>query len=81
MQRVRADYLEMPRLRLSAAQVGRLCNVEPTICLLLLDALVTERFLCLKPDERYGRAIKARVPGRQPANANITTHARSTIAS
>ena len=40
IQRVRAEYLEMPGLRLKAEQVVRLCGVERNNCQTALDALV-----------------------------------------
>ena len=54
IQRVRAEYLEMPGLRLTTEQVGRLCGIERNICCVVLDTLVDARFLCLTPDGRYG---------------------------
>jgi hypothetical protein len=57
LQRVRAEYLEMPGLLLTAAQVQRLCGIEPTMCQLVLNSLVTAKFLRLKSDGRYARWI------------------------
>ena len=48
LERVRAEYLEMPGLRLSIDQLQRLCGVEPTLCQLVLDMLVDAKFLSLK---------------------------------
>jgi hypothetical protein len=53
VERVRAHYLEMPGQRLRAGQLQRLCGIEPAICHTVLDALVNEHFLCLKPDGHY----------------------------
>jgi hypothetical protein len=55
LQRVRAEYLEMPGLLLTAAQVQRLCGIDPTMCQLVLNALVTAKFLRVKADGRYAR--------------------------
>ena len=55
IRRVRAEYLEMPGLRLKAEQVQRLCGVERTICQLVLDSLVDAKFLSMKPDGHYAR--------------------------
>ena len=55
MQRVRAEYMEMPGLRLKLEQVQRLCGIERTICQAVLDALVNAEFLCVKPDGHYAR--------------------------
>ena len=38
--RIRAEYLEMPGLRLTVSQAARLFNLEPGYCGCLLDALV-----------------------------------------
>jgi len=55
LERLRAEFLEMPGLRLTAQQVHRLCGVEQTSCRAALDALVTEKFLCAKADGTYAR--------------------------
>jgi hypothetical protein len=39
---VRGEFREMPGLRLTPAQASRLFGVEPTRCLLILDALVKD---------------------------------------
>ena len=53
--RLHAEFQEMPGLQLTSAQVQRLCGIEPTLCRLVLDLLVNEKFLCVKPDGRYTR--------------------------
>ena len=55
LERLRAEYLEMPGLRLRAVQVQRLCGIEPANCRLLLDALVDEKFLRVNTDGTYTR--------------------------
>lgn len=55
LQRIRAEYLEMPALRLTLAQAQRLWNLDEWTCAALLDALVDERFLCRTDDHRYVR--------------------------
>jgi len=55
-ERIRAEYLEMPGLRLRAEQVQRLCGIEQRICRLVLDSLVDARFLSVNPDGQYGRS-------------------------
>jgi hypothetical protein len=47
IERLRAEYLEMPGLRLKAEQVQRLCGFEPAICQMGLDSLVHAKFLCI----------------------------------
>jgi hypothetical protein len=41
-RRVRSEYLEMPGLRLTAAQASRLFDLEPSRCAQVLDTLVRE---------------------------------------
>ena len=55
LNRLRAEFLEMPGLRLKSEQVQRLCGVEQTICQLALDSLVDAKFLCVKSDGAYVR--------------------------
>jgi hypothetical protein len=55
IERMRAEYLEMPGLRLTLAQAQRLWGVERSECKAILDALVDARFLCRKPDGVYAR--------------------------
>ena len=55
LTRIRAEYREMPGLRLTVAQVRRLCGVERALCQRVLDALVDEKFLCVKSDGAYTR--------------------------
>jgi len=62
LARLRAEYLEMPGMRLTPGQVQRLCGVERTLCQCVLDALVTEQFLCLYSNGTYGRTSEGDVP-------------------
>jgi hypothetical protein len=50
-QRIRAEYAEMPCLRLTLPQASRFWNVDRDTCLAALDRLVAEGFLVLG---RYG---------------------------
>ena len=71
LTRIRAEYLEMPGLRLTIPQAQRLCGVEGASCKTALDALVAERFLCLRPDGRYARVTNG--PSRaHPAKARLS---------
>jgi hypothetical protein len=45
LQRVRAEFLEMPGLRLTRAQARRLWAVDEALCDAILAALVDARFL------------------------------------
>ncbi len=54
-ERLRAEYLEMPGMQLTAAQVQRLCGVGPDACLTVLKAMVDADFLYVRPDGTYAR--------------------------
>ena len=45
VQRVRAEFLEMPGLQLTPAQARRLWNLDVEMCRTVIDALVAEAFL------------------------------------
>jgi hypothetical protein len=45
LTRVRAEFREMPGLRLTLPQAARLWQVEPAVCGEVLQTLVAERFL------------------------------------
>jgi hypothetical protein len=79
--RVRAEYLEMPGLRLKVEQVQRLCGVEHVICRAVLDALVEAGVLCVKPDGAYARLTDGEIPLPRPATLDVTlSHAHGRLA-
>ena len=53
LRQLRAEYLEMPGLRLNAAQAQRLCGMERMICQTALDALIDE-----VPSGKSGRVLR-----------------------
>ena len=55
LERLRAEFLEMPGLRLTPEQVQRLCGIEPRECQSLLDALVNAKFLSATSTGHYTR--------------------------
>jgi hypothetical protein len=55
VERLRAEFLEMPGLRLTLTQIHRFCGLERSACSAALDALVNERFLCAHADGTYAR--------------------------
>ena len=69
IQRVRAEFVEMPGLRLTPAQVERLCGVEQTICKAVLDALVDAKFLRAGSDGTYARLTEGASLRHRPSNA------------
>jgi hypothetical protein len=70
LPRLRAEFLEIPGLRLKSEQVQRLCGVERTICRIMLDTLVNEGFLCVGSDGRYARLTTEHA---HPAQSDIRT--------
>jgi len=56
LQRIRAEYLELPDLQLTPWQAQRLWNLDPGTCDTLLDALERSRFL---RRTRAGAHVKA----------------------
>jgi hypothetical protein len=69
VNRLRAEYLEMPGLRLKQDQIEKLCGLEGTICKTVLDALVGEGFLSANLDGTYARAADG--IQRRPAKASL----------
>jgi hypothetical protein len=69
--RIRAEYLEMPGLRLTLEQAQRLCGVERMLCKQVLDALVEAKFLRLRSDGAYARVMDGELPRPHPAKADL----------
>jgi hypothetical protein len=70
LQRIQGEYLEMPGLRLTAAQAQRLWGLEREMCSSLLAALVDAKFLkqtrdgaYIRTDAAFPATLKARRPG------------------
>ena len=55
IRRVRAEFLEMPGLRLTSDQARRLWGLDARTCQWLLCALVDTHFLKRTADGRYRR--------------------------
>jgi len=70
VERLRAEFLEMPGLRLTLGQIHRFCGLEPSACSAALNVLVAERFLCAKPDGTYAR-LTDDVARLRPARATL----------
>lgn len=60
LQRIQGEFLEMPGLRLTAAQAQRLWGLERDICNSLLSTLVDSKFLCQTRDGAFVRTEGAR---------------------
>jgi hypothetical protein len=55
VNRVRAEFLEMPGMQLTLPQAARLCHLEPKFCEAALTALVDAKFLAKTRNERFAR--------------------------
>lgn len=53
LDRIRAEYLEMPGMRLKVEQLQRLIGVERSLCEGVLASLVGAKFLYIKSDGSY----------------------------
>jgi hypothetical protein len=71
LQRIRAEYLEMPGLRLTQEQVERLCGVDHGVCEAVLATLVESNFLCVREDGAYGRVTDGAYARPRPARADL----------
>jgi hypothetical protein len=60
--RIRGEYLEMPGLRLTAAQARRLWGLDEPTCSQLLKLLVETRFLVCTVDGKYARLTEGALP-------------------
>ena len=71
--RIRAEYHEMPGMRLNLQQVERLSGVDASICRIVLDDLVRAKFLRAESDGTYlratGDAVSRRDAPESPAPA------------
>jgi hypothetical protein len=82
LNRLRVEYLEMPGLRLTAAQGQRLRGIERKMCQSVLDALVDVRFLSVKSDGTYTRFTNGAMTLRQrAAKGELRARKRSVKAS
>jgi hypothetical protein len=54
---VRGEFAEMPGMRLTKAQLGRLWNLRPPDDDVLIAILVAQDFLVEGPDGRFGRRV------------------------
>jgi hypothetical protein len=69
LNRLRAEFLEMPGMRLKPEQVQRLFGVEQGLCRTLLDSLVDDKFLRVTADGRYARATDGEMFSHRSARA------------
>ena len=76
LQRIQGEFVEMPGLRLTAAQAQRLWGLEREFCNTLLSSLVDAKFLEQTRDGAFVRLEGAR-PTRLAASLAL---ARSAVA-
>jgi hypothetical protein len=60
LMRIRMEYVEMPGLRLTSRQAGRLWNLDQAMCEEILATLVQELFLSRTSDGAYLRRDSGR---------------------
>jgi hypothetical protein len=77
--RIRAEYLEMPGMRLTVQQVERLFGIERPLCKAVLDALVDADFLCVNANGTYARLTDG-MQRLHPAKADLRIQKRVTSA-
>ena len=77
IQRIRAEYLEMPGLSLRPEQVQRLCGVDRALCETVLESLVESGFLARRPDGAYGRFRNLDIARARQAKAGLESRARA----
>ena len=73
LQRICAEYVEMPGLRLSRKQAQRLWGLDEEACGQILEFLVKTGFLKLAAPDTYGRWTEGpvAVPRLRPAKAHL----------
>jgi hypothetical protein len=72
LERIRAEYLELPGWCLTLEQMQRLGRVERTRCKRVLDALVDATLLCVKSDGTYARLTDAETSRVRAAKADLS---------
>jgi hypothetical protein len=76
LQRIQGEFVEMPGLRLTAAQAQRLWGLDREVCDRLLGALVEAKFLAQTRDGAF-----VRLEGAKPSAVRVPRHrARSAVA-
>jgi hypothetical protein len=71
LERIRAEYLEMPGLCLTPVQMQRPCGVERALCQQVLDTLVDAKFLCLMANGTYARLTDGETSRPRAAKAGL----------
>ena len=74
--RIRLEFIEMPDLKLSRVQAGRLLNLPQATCDAALSLLVRTGFLWRTPNDQFvrrglGRVIRADEPRSIPSAPSV----------
>jgi hypothetical protein len=80
-ERIRGEYLEMPGLRVTLAQMQRLSGLDRALCQMVLNALVDEKFLCVTPTGAYARSTEGQIARPRAAKAESRCGVRDVLAS
>ena len=68
--RIQIEYIEMPDLKLTLAQIRRLCDLPEELCEPAVAALLQAGFLWRAPDGRFVRRALGRV-GREISESDV----------
>lgn len=68
--RIQVEYLEMPDLTLTLAQIRRLCDLPENLCVWAVEALQQAGFLWQAPDGRFVRRALGRA-GREITDRDV----------
>jgi hypothetical protein len=71
LNRVRAEYIEMPGLTLKSEQLQRLCGIDRSVCIEVLRNLVDAGFLAVGEDGSYTRCRDEDTRRLHPAKATL----------
>jgi hypothetical protein len=80
LQRIRAEYLEMPGLTLTPGQVQRLCGLDGAACEQAIRELVETGFLAVRADGAVARLKDAEQARLRPAKASLEPNIASVLA-
>ena len=60
IDRVRGAYVKMPGMRLTLPQIERLCGIDASACVAVVNALLDLKFLSANGDGTYSRRAPLR---------------------
>jgi hypothetical protein len=66
LRRIRAEFMEMPGMRLTLFQAKRLWGLDEQTCAQALEWLIADRFLDRRTDGTYSRLTDGAVPYPTP---------------